>query len=113
MTRLVLADGRHGLEPNWRVEVTPDWLAAAEDRGAVLVDLVLPGTWPPGLVGMEPEVRRDTFTRGLDQTGAGGRVLHGPASVRLVVPWPVPVAGPEPVTAHERKASLNTQGGGR
>ncbi|SOB80751.1 hypothetical protein [Streptomyces sp. 1331.2] len=90
---LRFSDGRGGWEPHWRAEVTPDWLAAAEARSAVVVVLVPPGTWPPGLAQLEPGVRREEFARGLAEARSGGRVLHGMASLsvgRFVPPGSAP-----------------------
>ncbi|MBD0694060.1 hypothetical protein [Streptomyces sp. CBMA123] len=81
--RLELVGGRDVWEPGSRVEASPGWLAAAEDRGAVVVVIVPPGTWPPGLIELEPAERLDVFTRRLEQEVAAGRVLHGKASVQV------------------------------
>ncbi|MGW2378408.1 MULTISPECIES: hypothetical protein [Kitasatospora] len=81
--RLLLDGGRCGWGPGWRVEARPDWLAAAEGRGSVLVSIVPPDTSPPGLPEMEPEAHRATFARGLAQARAEGRVLHGLAELQL------------------------------
>ncbi|MET8630023.1 hypothetical protein ABZW30_40950 [Kitasatospora sp. NPDC004669] len=81
--RLVLVGGREVWEPDTRVEVSPGWLAAALGRGVAVVVLVPPGTWPPGLIELEPEKRLDAFTRHLEQERTAGRVLHGMASVQV------------------------------
>ncbi|MFJ9612146.1 hypothetical protein ACIRS1_38015 [Kitasatospora sp. NPDC101176] len=82
VVRLVLVGGRSVWEPDARVEVSPGWLTAARGRGAALVVLVPPGTWPPGLIELEPEQRLAVFTEQLDRERAAGRVLHGMAPVR-------------------------------
>ncbi|MGW2248580.1 hypothetical protein ACWCXH_00035 [Kitasatospora sp. NPDC001660] len=86
MERLVLVGGREVWEPDALVAASPTWLAAAEGRGAAVVILVPPGTWPPGLMELEPQARLDVFTRRLEQARAEGRVLHGLASLREVRP---------------------------
>ncbi|MGW3042719.1 hypothetical protein ACWC9T_22365 [Kitasatospora sp. NPDC001159] len=83
LKRLVLVGGRQTWEPDTRVEASPGWLAAAEGRGAVVVILVPPDTWPPGLIELEPTVRLDVFTRRFEEELTAGRVLHGTVSVRL------------------------------
>lgn len=81
--RLVLVGGREVWEPDTRVEVSRGWLEAAQGRGVAVVILVPPGTWPPGLIELEPEERLDAFTRHLEQERTAGRVLHGMASVQV------------------------------
>ncbi|MFG3223755.1 hypothetical protein ACGF07_03070 [Kitasatospora sp. NPDC048194] len=90
--RLVLVGGREIWEPDTRVEASPGWLAAAEGRGAAVLILVPPRTWPPGLVELGPEERLEVFNRQFDREQRAGRVLHGIVSVRLAGPsdsgWP-------------------------
>ncbi|MFH8387276.1 hypothetical protein ACH4E7_41280 [Kitasatospora sp. NPDC018058] len=83
LKRLVLVGGRQTWEPDTRVEASPGWLAAAEGRGAAVVILVPPDTWPPGLIELEPKVRLDVFTRRFEEELTAGRVLHGTVSVQL------------------------------
>lgn len=75
--RLVLVGGRQVWEPASGVAVSPGWLSAAERRGGVVVIVVPPGTWPAGLMGLEPEERVAAFTRSLDAARAAGLLLHG------------------------------------
>ncbi|MFJ8622054.1 hypothetical protein ACIRD3_04335 [Kitasatospora sp. NPDC093550] len=84
--RLELVGGRELWEPDSRIEVSPGWLAAAEARGTAVVIIVPPGTWPPGLLELEPAARLDVFTRRLEEETAAGRVLHGTATVRVAPP---------------------------
>jgi hypothetical protein len=79
--RLLLAGGRCGWEPGERAEVTPGWLAAAERRGTVLINLVPPGTWSRSLLDLEPEERRAAFALALDRARVGDGVLHGLAAL--------------------------------
>ncbi|MER7579623.1 hypothetical protein [Kitasatospora sp. NPDC097691] len=97
VARLVLVGGRQGWEPGSRVEVSPRWLAAAEERGEAVVVIVPPPTRSAGSVGSagsagsdepgepvesDPEARVDAFTRWLEAHRAAGRVLHGAVPVR-------------------------------
>lgn len=77
LERLVLVGGRQVWEPSGAVGVSPGWRAAAEERGGVVVILVPPGTWPPGLMGLAPEERERAFTEALEEARTAGRVLHG------------------------------------
>ncbi|MFJ7250327.1 hypothetical protein ACIQWA_37610 [Kitasatospora sp. NPDC098652] len=86
--RLALVGGRQNWEPDTRVETSPAWLSAAEDRGAAegrgaaVVILVPPDTWPPGLIELGP-VGLDVFAQRLEQERRAGHVLHGTASVQV------------------------------
>ncbi|MQS16432.1 hypothetical protein F7Q99_30620 [Streptomyces kaniharaensis] len=86
LERLVLVGGLQVWEPGSRVDVSPGWLAAAEGRGAVVVILVPPGTWPPGLIELAPQDPLDVFTQHLEHETAAGRVLHGMASLQVNPP---------------------------
>ncbi|MFG3053453.1 hypothetical protein ACGFZP_21235 [Kitasatospora sp. NPDC048239] len=81
LARLVLVGGRQVWEPASPVEASEGWLAAAEGRGGVIVIVVPPGTWPPGLMELEPQARIDVFTRSLELARAAGRVFHGMTAV--------------------------------
>ncbi|MFJ9446254.1 hypothetical protein ACIRRH_31005 [Kitasatospora sp. NPDC101235] len=81
--RLTLVGGRQLWEPDTHVEVSPGWLAAAGGRGAAVVILVRPGTWPPGLIELGPEERLEAFTRRFEQEQRAGRILHGTVSVQV------------------------------
>ncbi|MGA5823496.1 hypothetical protein ACPC54_37235 [Kitasatospora sp. NPDC094028] len=81
--RLVLVGGRQVWEPDTRVETSPGWTAAARGRAVAVVIVVPPGTWPPGLIELEPAARLALFARRLEQGIAAGEVLHGMASVQF------------------------------
>ncbi|MFF1909522.1 hypothetical protein [Kitasatospora sp. NPDC058218] len=83
LARLVLVGGRQVWEPASPVEASAGWVSAAEDRGRVIVLVVPPGTWPPGLMSLAPQGRIELFTRSLEEARAAGRVLHGTAAVDL------------------------------
>ncbi|MFI8084520.1 hypothetical protein ACIF6L_27430 [Kitasatospora sp. NPDC086009] len=83
LARLVLVGGRQVWEPASPVEVSPGWESAAEERGRAVVLVVPPGTWPPGLMSLEPRERIEVFTRSLEEARVAGRVLHGTAAVDL------------------------------
>ncbi|MEE1783501.1 hypothetical protein PUR71_11365 [Streptomyces sp. SP17BM10] len=82
LERLVLVGGREVWEPDEVVAASPTWLAVAAGRGAAVVVLVPPGTWPPGLMDLDPEDRVDVFTQRLEEARTEGRVLHGLASLK-------------------------------
>ncbi|TYC76494.1 hypothetical protein [Streptomyces sp. CB01881] len=79
--RLVLVGGRQVWEPAAGVAVSPGWLAAAEGRGGVVVIVVPPGTWPAGLMSLEPQERVAAFTRSLEKARVAGRLLHGTVTI--------------------------------
>lgn len=83
LTRLVLVGGREVWEPASLVEVSPTWLSAAEGRAGVVVIVVPPGTWPPGLMDLPPHTRIDVFTRSLEDARTAGLVLHGMADIDI------------------------------
>ncbi|MEU6236589.1 hypothetical protein [Kitasatospora sp. NPDC047058] len=80
--RLVLVGGRQVWEPASGVAVSPGWLSAAEGRGGVAVIVVPPGTWPPGLMGLEPQEQIAAFTRSLEAARIAGLLLHGMVGVQ-------------------------------
>lgn len=82
LERLVLVGGRQVWEPASPVAASPGWLSAAGERGWAVVLLVAPGTWPPGLMELEPSERAAAFTRSLAEANATGLVLHGLATVQ-------------------------------
>lgn len=82
LERLALVGGREVWEPDEVVAASPAWLAAAVGRGVAVVVLVPPGTWPPGLMDLDPEDRLDAFTLRLEEARTEGRVLHGLVSVK-------------------------------
>ncbi|MFF3115547.1 hypothetical protein ACFVSN_40985 [Kitasatospora sp. NPDC057904] len=86
LERLALVGGREVWQPDEVVAASPTWLAAAVGRGGAVVVLVPPGTWPPGLMELDPEVRLEVFTRRLEQARTEGRVLHGMASLKRLPP---------------------------
>ncbi|MFD9123393.1 hypothetical protein [Kitasatospora sp. NPDC059571] len=77
--RLVLVGGRQVWEPQPSVEASGTWLAAAADRQGVLVIVVPPGTWPPGLMALEPLQQAEAFGRRLEEARLRGLVLQGTA----------------------------------
>ncbi|MFC5663947.1 hypothetical protein ACFP3U_13250 [Kitasatospora misakiensis] len=82
LTRLVLVGGRQAWEPASDVLASPGWQAAAAGRGTVVVLVVPPGTWPPGLMDLDPVAGAEALTRSLESARAAGAVLHGTAGYR-------------------------------
>ncbi|MFF2147004.1 hypothetical protein [Kitasatospora sp. NPDC058190] len=87
LTKLVLVGGREVWEPSSPVEITAGWLSAAEARGAIVLIVVPPGTWPTDLLELPPHVRDDVFTAALEDAYEAGQVLHG--SARLTAADPI------------------------
>ncbi|MEW1910158.1 hypothetical protein AB0442_17155 [Kitasatospora sp. NPDC085895] len=79
--RLVMVGGRGVWEPHPPVQASPVWLAAAAEPPGVLVLVVPPGTWPPGLMGLDPMQQAEAFGRSLEAARVRGLVLHGTAAV--------------------------------
>lgn len=61
---------------------SPGWLTAAAGRRAVVVLVVPPGTWPPGLMDLDPAAGAMLLTRSLESARAAGAVLHGTVGYR-------------------------------
>ncbi|MEV6979144.1 hypothetical protein [Kitasatospora sp. NPDC093806] len=81
LARLVLVGGRQVWEPASEVALSPGWRAAAEGRRGAVVLVVPPGTWPAGLMELDPGEGAATFTRSLEQARTAGHVLHGLATL--------------------------------
>ncbi|MFF2353421.1 hypothetical protein ACFVVL_26990 [Kitasatospora sp. NPDC058115] len=79
LSRLVLVGGRQLWEPASEVRASPGWVAAAEGRGAVVVLVVPPGTWPPDLMDLDAERGAEALGRSLEAARTSGAVLHGTA----------------------------------
>ncbi|PBC70550.1 hypothetical protein BX265_5093 [Streptomyces sp. TLI_235] len=79
--RLVLVGGRGVWEPHPPVAASPVWTSAAAEPTGVLVLVVPPGTWPPGLMGLDPLEQAEAFGRSLEAARLQGLVLHGTAAV--------------------------------
>ncbi|MFF7586137.1 hypothetical protein ACFZCK_01445 [Kitasatospora purpeofusca] len=82
LVRLVMVGGRQAWEPASDVLASPGWLTAAAGRRAVVVLVVPPGTWPPGLMDLDPAAGAALLTRSLESARAAGAVLHGTAGYR-------------------------------
>ncbi|MEE1782122.1 hypothetical protein PUR71_04140 [Streptomyces sp. SP17BM10] len=81
MRRLVLVGGLRVWEPQAPLVLSPGWLAAAEERGGVLVMVVPPGTWPADVLTWPYLDREAVFARRLEDAWSAGLVLFGMTAV--------------------------------
>ncbi|GAA0703088.1 hypothetical protein GCM10010193_67410 [Kitasatospora atroaurantiaca] len=81
LLRMLFVGGRLVWEPTSPVQVSPSWLSAARARQGVVVVIVPPGTWPPGLMDMPPQDRSTAFTDSLQAARAAGLAMHGMTAV--------------------------------
>ncbi|GAA4832324.1 hypothetical protein [Kitasatospora terrestris] len=82
LTRIDLVGGRQVWEPDSPLELSEQWLSAAEADGGIVLTVVPPGTWPQGLAGLVPEALDGMLETVLEDAQERGPVLHG--AVRLV-----------------------------